>query len=256
MNFHTTTGTILALSAFLFSAALSAQSIRTKITVESASMSKVDHEQPCYLVYPEGDALQPLKDSNANQVIENALQKKGYHLVANPNDAAVFIKIDYAKLEPIEVEAILTQRGSFDYSNAPSTRNYAATMHGGRYQSLGDPSRSRATSAVGFTLSPEGKPIDIGEQKDREAVFVKGKSQTTTLLLHPIVLQVAAWRFDKDDPSITPTEVWKTTSSVENLREEPLENQLSNLAAAAAKQFGKTLKKPKVITLKSNSKSP
>ena len=240
-------------AALLIPVSLFAQNVQTKIAIESGTNGKFVHDAPCFMVYPEGKGYLALSESGIKDRIEKALTSKGFQIVAKPDDAAVFIKVDFAQLEPFEAEVTFKGRDRWDYSNSSSTRNYAATMFGGRYAELGNPERNRATNNVSAMLGPSGEVIDPSQQKSYEAEAVEGEAHQTTTLIYPTVFQISGWRFDEGDETMTPQSLWKVTSSIENIHDEELQPLLDDLSNAAIKYIGKPLKKAKLIIRKTKS---
>lgn len=223
--------------------------VRSTILVESVAADSVDHEQPCFIVFPEGPSLALLQSAQLPQSLSTRLEKLGYHLVSNPEQATVFVKVELVQADPFQAEVQLQGKGRYDYSHSASTRNYAATLSGGRYQSLGNPDRARARNETGFILDPEGKPIDIGNQPSYEAEYKEGETETQVMTLYPSLFQVSAWSFENGTPA-EPTQLWATRSTLETLVEEPIADQVEDLANATLKHLAKPLKSPKEIRRK------
>ena len=228
-----------------------AQTIKTKISLESAAApGKIQHDAPCFIVYPEGEDLLLLVRSGLKTQIEQSLSQKGYQIVANPDDAAIFVKVVFAALPPFEANVTVKGRDTWDYSNAASTRNYAAIMMGGRYSELADPERNRDTQNVSAMLGPSGEVIDPTDQKNIEATVAPGKTKQATLVIHPLAFQISGWQFDEAKPDADPTNLWQVTASLESPAGESIESRLADLADAAIKQIGKPLKKTKFLPRK------
>lgn len=227
---------------------------KSKVAVESTVAKKTKHDAPCFIVYPEGEAYLTLIRSGVKMEIEEALSTKGYQIMAKADDAAIFIKIEYAALPTFEAKVKLKGRDQWDYTNAASTRNYATLIQGGRYSELANPDRNRETGTPNFIIGPSGEIIDTADQKSIEATIKEGEVQTKTLVIHPVAFRISGWRFDDDKPNADPQNIWQVTTSIENIVEEPIEPQLSDLADAAIAHIGKPLKKPKLVTRKSDEK--
>lgn len=242
---------LLLASSFSLLSVEAKETIKTKIVVDAGSSTNVDRGTSCYLVFPEGQPLETLKSAGVDRIVQAALDKKGYLIVANPDEANLFVKVDYAAGEPFPAEVTFQQQDSFDYSNAASTRNYAATMLGGRYHMLANPQRNRDIGSTGFVLGPNGEVIDVGTQKEIGAEVVEGEKEERTVTVYPFVFEISAWKFDEAQPHADPTRVWHATAVYQNVQDEPAEEVLDEMAIAAAKQVGKSLKKPKLTNRKS-----
>lgn len=220
------------------------QQVRTKFAVQAMSEDSIEKGAPAFILYPEGESEETLKESGADQNIEKAVEKLGYTIVSKESEAAVFVRVQYTTHEPSEVEVDLKTRPKLDYSNSASTRNYAATMKGGRYTSLANPSKNRATNNATSILGPDGKIIDLGEQENYETKIIEGEEAVLEATIYPLTFQVSAWEFTSE----TPKQLWAVQVNYNNLRDEEMQPQLRDISKAAAKFFGKNLRKEKYVS--------
>lgn len=221
-----------------------APELKTKIELSATAEKQIHDDAPCYLVYPEGDALDAIRESGANETIEKAIRKMGYSIVASEQEAVVFIKVAFARFEPFQAEVEVKGRNRIDYSNAASTRNHAAMMKGGRYQQLADPQQHRDRNNVESILGPSGEVIQLADQEAPAPKVVEGETVKAQATFYPIALEVSAWKFDSEKP----VQLWSAVASYNNTVNEETEPQLLDLCKAASRYFGKNLKSSKFVT--------
>ncbi|MBC2606798.1 hypothetical protein [Pelagicoccus albus] len=220
--------------------------IKTKFVINAVSEKSIEKGAPAFLIYADAESQQILEESGAAQTIVEGLEKMGYLVVEKERDAAVFVKMDFLKEPSYAIELDLKTRPTIDYSNSASTRNYAATIGGGRYSQLGNPSRSRAQNDVTTILGPNGEPITLSEREDYAAKINEGEDQKVVTRIYPLTFQVSVWSFQNSEPQ----QLWAVQTSYNNLADEELHPQLEDMSQAATRFFGKNLKKEKYVSRK------
>ncbi|EDY83601.1 hypothetical protein VDG1235_3228 [Verrucomicrobiia bacterium DG1235] len=232
----------MALAAHSFS-----DSVETKISVTAQSLKRLNFDKPCYLHFPEGDAIDRANLAGSAERIKRALEEKGYFIVDDLKEAKVIVKVDYLRVEPIDALVHYKARPRIDYSNASSTRNYAATTAGGRYEMLARPTYNRLRNAPESILGPNGEIIELWNQKPYAPEVIGGELKKARVSIHPLFLQIAAYHFDEMQLDLPPVELWRVNASHFNLRDEDTEAQLERLANVSVKHIGKSLAKAKHV---------
>ncbi|MDQ8183351.1 hypothetical protein [Pelagicoccus sp. SDUM812005] len=235
----------VAFAASVLNAAPS--TLATKIVIESVAAKDFPSDAPCFIVYPEGEAFQVLKDSGATANIEKAISKMGYTIVEKDSDAIVYIRVGFTQHEPYSREIEIKQREQIDYSNSASATNYAATLNNGRYTQLANPTSQENATDPSSILGPNGEVIQMNEQKEKGTVITEGERQKLETTIYPMSFQVSAWTFSKDETGVHPHQLWGVLASYNNLRDEEPHPQLLDISKAAARYFGKQLKKEKRV---------
>lgn len=248
-----TTVTLISAALFLLAATATAQvanKFKTKIVVEAVAAENYPKSAPAFVIYPEGENLEILRQSEAIPPLEKALEKLGYSLVKEESQAAVFIRVAYSELEPYATDIQYRNRPTLDYSNSPSTANYAAMIGGGRYKQLANPTRNREQNNVEAILGPNGEPMNLADQEDRQTKIIKSKEETLSATIYPISLEVSAWKIDQDQLELSPEQLWAVRASYNNLRDEETQPQLFDLGKTVNRFLGKNLKKEKLVSRK------
>ncbi|MDQ8202264.1 hypothetical protein [Pelagicoccus sp. SDUM812003] len=218
----------------------------TKVIVQSIAASSFAKDAPCYMVYPEGRALEILQESGAIDQLESSLRELGYTIVQRESEAAVYVRVRFSEFEPYATELDLNVRPRIDYSNASSTRNHAAMMKGGRYQELANPGRNRDRNMVGAILGPEGEIIDPSRMEPTEPKVIETEVEPFSATVYPITFEVSAWSLDGDSENPLRQD-WAVLATYNNLRDEETQSQLRDLSEIATRFLGKNLKKEKLI---------
>ncbi len=221
--------------------------IKTKIVIESVAQEDFVDDAPCFIVYPEGEAYETLRDSGAIEKIEKSISKLGYTIVEKDSEAVVYIRVGYTQHEPYSKEIEVKQRGKIDYSNSASTTNYAATLGNGRYKQLANPTSQENTTDPATILGPNGEVIKVAEQDEKGTNVMQGSTTIMQTTIYPITFQVSAWTFSKDENGVHPQQLWGVLASYNNLRDEEAHPQLLDMSKAASRYFGKHLKKEKRV---------
>ncbi|EDY81442.1 hypothetical protein VDG1235_1060 [Verrucomicrobiia bacterium DG1235] len=221
--------------------------LKTKIVIQAVAQDAFIDDAPAFILYPEGDALKDFEESGAIKQLEKSIKRMGYTLVSKDTEAVVFIRVDFAQHEPFATEFEIKGRPKIDYSNAASTKNYAAMMKGGRYQQLADPQIARNMNDPASILGPTGEIIVLSEQEPNAPKVIDAESQKLQTMIHPITLQISAWSFEKETASNDPEQLWAVLATYNNLRDEEAQPQLRDLCKAASRFFGKNLKNEKLV---------
>lgn len=227
---------------------LAANPPKTKIVIQSIAADSFPSDAPCFLVFSDETPSQLLRDSGIVEEINATLQKMGYSIVANQNDAAVFVRIHFQQHEPYATVIDVKSRPRIDYSNAGSTRNYAAMMKGGRYQQLANPTRARNRNEEGALLGPSGEVIMLSELEANEPKVIEDDPEAMQVTVHPLSFEISAWSFSQDSANPAPKQLWATLASYNNLLDEELQPQLKDLSKAATRFLGKNLKNEKLVS--------
>lgn len=222
----------------------------TKIIVQSIAAEVYPDDAPCFIVYPDALSAEILQESGAAKLVAKSLEKLGYSIVEKESEAVVFVRIYFEKFEPYDTIIELKQRPSIDYSNASSTRNYAAIVQGGRYQQLANPTLARDRNDVGAVLGPSGEVIMLSEQDPVAAKVVEKDPEAMKTTVHPIVFEVSAWQFPKDAEDSEPQQIWATLATYNNLQDEETEAQLRDMCKATTRYFGKSINGEKLVKRK------
>lgn len=234
----------------LLAAAPVSKKFKTKIVVEAIAADDYTKNAPAFVIYPEGENRTLIEESGAIPKLERSLDKLGYSLVKNESDAAVFIRVAFEELEPYATDIEYRNRPRIDYSNSPSTANYAAMMQGGRYNKLANPRQNRDQNNAESILGPNGEIINLADQKDRETKIIQSEEKTLEATIYPIAFEVSAWMFDQDKKEAPPQQLWAVRASYNNLRDEETQPQLLDLSKTASRFLGKNLKKEKLVSRK------
>ncbi|MDQ8186060.1 hypothetical protein [Pelagicoccus sp. SDUM812002] len=229
-------------------AAQVSKKFQTKIVIEAIAADGYVEDAPAFLLYPEGETLSVLKESGAIPKLESSIKKLGYSIVTQESEAAVFIRVAFNEFEPYATDIEYQNRPRLDYSNSPSTANYAAMMQGGRYNKLANPRQNRDQNNAESLLGPNGEIINLADQKDRETKIIPSEEETIEATIYPIALEVSAWMLDQDRKEAPPEQLWAVRASYNNLRDEETQPQLLDLSKSASRFLGKNLKKQKLVS--------
>lgn len=242
---------MVAVALFSFSSSEAATKYpETKIIIQAMASEDYPADAPCFIVYPSNESREMLKALGTAQDLEQSLEKLGYQIVKNESEAAVFIRVYYERFEPYDAMVQLNKRPTIDYSNASSTRNYAAMMKGGRYQKLANPTLARDRNEVGALLGPSGEVIMLSEQEPNAPKVIKKDPELIKTTVYPIVFEISAWQFPQDDDDPQPQQIWATLATYNNLKEEEIEPQLQDLYEATSRFYGKALSGEKLVRRK------
>lgn len=245
------TATLSLALIFISGAAMSAplpDEFKTKIAIKAATMEAYESDAPAYIVYPDGEALEVLKESGAISKLEQSLEAMGYTLVDDTKDAAVYIRVGFTEYEPFTTEVGFKSRPTLDYSNSAASVNYASVLFGGRYDMLANTQKNRASNDATAILGPSGEIIVLGDQEERAPKLNESGKQIIEATVYPISLEVSAWRVEIEGGSKVPHPLWATVATYHNLRDEEAPPQLYDLSQVSTQYLGKNLKKEKFVS--------